>query len=30
VIGDGAPANGDIAIKIDDAHQDHDQEPRQR
>jgi hypothetical protein len=29
-MGDGAPAHGDISIKIDDAHQDHDQAPRQR
>jgi hypothetical protein len=30
VIGAGAPANGDIAIKVGDVHQDHDRRRRQR
>jgi hypothetical protein len=30
VMGGGSPTSGDIAIKIDDVHQDHEQKRRQR
>ncbi|MDP1532126.1 MAG: hypothetical protein Q8L92_00940 [Rubrivivax sp.] len=30
VIGGGIPSNGNIAIKIDGVHQDHDQQCRRR